>query len=167
MKSLNKCQKIHGRFCSLTWNTELIMKSWGLEYTVMQANFINRNRVGWQLSMTRQPPSDLCGNHRGAVCTGTPHGAVSLANGVCFCGFVHISCFHQEANITLYNQVRPEIFSTPCKSCPQAQASLGNLWPYLPADSSDNSFSGTLHPCLVITWSQEGLGHYNVMTPTG
>lgn len=100
MKSLNKCQKIHGRFCSLTRNTELAMKSRGLECTVMQANFINRNRVGWQLYVTPWPPSDLCGNHRGAVCTGTPHGTVSLANGVCFCGSVHILCFHHGANIS-------------------------------------------------------------------
>lgn len=27
MKSLNKCQKVYGRFCSITWNTELIWEA--------------------------------------------------------------------------------------------------------------------------------------------
>lgn len=34
------------------------------------------------------------------------------------------------------------------------------------AGSSDNAFSGSLHPCLAISCSQEELGHYTVMTPT-
>lgn len=83
-------------------------------------------RPCWKFCMTLGilQPVPYCKKH---FAQDPPHGAVTVADGVCFCGLVHISCFHHGANISfvMRTRIRWDLsFNSPCKSCTQADAAL-------------------------------------------